>query len=237
MAYPWLRWPTNCAQLIPPTNPAALKTQQIPVKGISQPNTPTEKIQKHEATNASLKNAPDCKIQQGEAMDSALVAIKNLETRRAQRLRRNKRRREAKREKKQMEIQNQIREMFSNAGDNNKQELDDAKKRRLQKLAKKQLRKQKISKRRAAKQLQRQQMEVESKINEKVSETRADMQKLVEAEKQKVERFFSLARKYYGMWKTLNDQLKSASKSGKEEPTSHVRIFFLFVSLRLLRGE
>ena len=162
----------------------------------------------------------DESVSQPNATNSALKAKQEPAKRSAEsRKRRNARRKEAQREKKKMAFQtqmlNKMRELLSKVGAN-MQELDDAK---LQQLAK-QFRKN-------IQQHQTEQMAVENNISENVSETRAEIQELLEAEKQKSERFFSLARKYYGMWKTLDDQLKSALKPGKEEPTSHVRILIL----------
>lgn len=192
MAYSWLRWPT----LLTPSTP--LITQQIPGKAASQ----------------LIANAPATKIQSEDAATTAVL----FETRREQRKRRNARRREARREKRDKAIENKVHEMTSKA-EATMEELDDARKR---KLAKRVIRKQNITSRRAAK-LQRQQMEVESKINEKVSKTQADMQELVEAEKKKADRYLSLARKYYRMWKLLNEQQNSASKSPGEDSTCNVR--------------
>lgn len=52
-------------------------------------------------------------------------------------------------------------------------------------------------------------------MDKQIGEVQANMRKLIEAEKQKSERFLSLARKYYGMWKRLTEkwQHKSARKS------------------------
>ena len=163
---------------------------------------------------ASQPSVPTITTQKEEVVIPAVCS----ETRRQQRKRRNARKREARREKKQKKIEDKINEMASKA-EPTMQELDDAAK---QKLAKRVIRKQKITSRRAAKQ-QRQMMEVENKIKQEVTKTQADMQELVEAEKKKAERYLSLARKYYGMWKLLNEQQNSASKSQGEDYNCKVR--------------
>jgi len=132
-------------------------------------------------------------------------------TRSERRKRRKARKREARREKRQKAIEEKVHEMASKA-EPTIQELDDARK---QKLAKRVIRKQKITSRRAAKQ-QKQLVEIENKINAEVTKTQTDMQELVEAEKKKAERYLSLARKYYGMWKRLNEQQYSTTKSQGE---------------------
>jgi len=52
---------------------------------------------------------------------------------------------------------------------------------------------------------------------EHIDKVQVDMRELIDAEKQKSERFLSLARKYYRMWKTLNEkcQEKGVWKSPK----------------------
>ena len=54
-----------------------------------------------------------------------------------------------------------------------------------------------------------------SQMDKQIGEVQVKMRKLIEVEKQKSERFLSLARKYYGMWKRLTEkcQHKSAWKS------------------------
>lgn len=58
-------------------------------------------------------------------------------------------------------------------------------------------------------------------MQQHIDKVQVDMRELIEAEKQKSERFLSLARKYYGMWKTLND--KCQEKSVWNVPRSQVQ--------------
>lgn len=176
-----------------------LMTIQTAGRTTSQPSVPTITTQKEEVVTPAVCS----------------------ETRREQRKRRNARKRIARREKKNKAIEEKIHEMASKA-EPTMQELDDAAK---QKLAKRAIRKQKITSRRAAKQ-QREMMAVENKINQEVIKTQANMQELVEAEKKRAERYLSLARKYYGMWKLLNEQQNSASKSREEDYKCNVRNLF-----------
>lgn len=48
-------------------------------------------------------------------------------------------------------------------------------------------------------------------MDKQIGEIQVEMQKLIEAEKQKSERFLSIARKYYGMWKRLNEKFQQES--------------------------
>ena len=69
-------------------------------------------------------------------------------------------------------------------------------------------------------------------MEDEIGKVQGQMRELVEAERQRSERFLSLARKYYGMWKTLNEkcQQKSAWKSQSsqaKDSNSNVR-FQLF---------
>lgn len=59
--------------------------------------------------------------------------------------------------------------------------------------------------------------EVEKQITAMISVVQADMQNLIEAEKRKSEQYRSLARKYYTMWKALNDQTRRLQSMSKEE--------------------
>lgn len=58
-------------------------------------------------------------------------------------------------------------------------------------------------------------------MQQRIDKVQADMRELIEAEKQKSEKFLSLARKYYGMWKTLNG--KCQEKSVWKSPRSQVK--------------
>ena len=58
-------------------------------------------------------------------------------------------------------------------------------------------------------------------MQQQIDKVQVDMREDIEAEKQKSERFLSLARKYYGMWKTLNE--KSQEKSVWKSPRSQVQ--------------
>ena len=179
-----------------------LITIQTPVRTARQPHFPTKTIQKEEA----------------------VVPAVTSETKREQRKRRKARKRVARREKKKKAIEDKVHEMASKA-EPTMQELDYARK---QKLATGVIGEQNITSRRAAKQ-QRQLMAVENKFNEEVTKKQADMQELVETEKKKAERYLSLARKYYGMWKLLNEQQKSTLKSRVEDYKCNVRnLCFLY---------
>lgn len=254
MAYTWLRWPAFVNP--PPTNPIASKTEQAPAENFTQPNAPPENIQAQESTEVALQNAPDSKNEQADsedpipnalaviiqaeepAMDTDLQNAPDSNSKREQtetkdsavnsvklkengkslgQKRRRKRRREVQREKKKMAIKNQVLEMLSKVR-GNVDRLNNTEKQKL------------VSFSRSAAKAQKEQMQLKKKVSEKVPETQANLQELVEAEKQRSENFLSIARKYYDMWKTLNDQLKSTSKSRKEDSTSHVRIslFFLY---------
>lgn len=171
---------------------------------------------------ASQPNAPARMIQQEEAVVSAMYLAKRKE----QRKRRKARKKQARRDKKQEAIEDKAREMAVKA-EPTMQELDDVRKQKLEKGV---IMNQNMTSRRAAKQ-QRGQMEVENKVNEVVSKTKADMQELVEAEKNKAERYLSLARKYHRMWKILNEQQKRAWKSQGEDSKYNVRSKIFMFSL------
>ena len=59
--------------------------------------------------------------------------------------------------------------------------------------------------------------EVEKQIATMISVVQADIQNLIEAEKRKSEQYLSLARKYYTMWKALNDETRRVQSISKEE--------------------
>lgn len=143
------------------------------------------------------------------------VQAEMMETSSEQRKRRKARKREVRVEKKRMENQTSEKAPQAQA---NLQSVDEA---RQQKIEKRQLRKIRITMRQEAK-AEKRRMEAEKQVNEKFSQAQANMQERFEAEKQTSERYLSLARKYYGMWKTLNEQCqeKSASKS----QSSHVEL-------------
>lgn len=58
-------------------------------------------------------------------------------------------------------------------------------------------------------------------MQQRIDKVQVDMRELIEAEKQKSEKFLSLARKYYRMWKTLNG--KCQEKSVWKSPRSQVQ--------------
>lgn len=64
-------------------------------------------------------------------------------------------------------------------------------------------------------QLMEKRAEVEKQIAAMISTVQADIQVVVEAEKRKSEQYLSLARKYYTMWKALNDE-RSASMNKQQ---------------------
>lgn len=75
-------------------------------------------------------------------------------------------------------------------------------------------------------------MKIESRVNEQVVGVKANMQELIDAEKEKSGRYLSLARKYYCMWKTLNEQQKRAYNSQRSlgnEYSSNVRFRLLVI--------
>lgn len=208
------------------TNLIASKTEQVPVeKSFTQPNAPAEKIQAQELMDADVKNAPDSnsKIEQTETKDSAVNSVKQKEKRNSEgQKRRRKRRKEAQREKKKMAVKNQMLEMLSKVGGNVDQ-LNNLEKQKFVSFSRRAAK--------AAAKTQREQVQLENTVSAKVSDTQANLQELVEAEKQRAEKFLSIARKYHDMWKTLNDQLKSTSKSQKEDSTCHVRSSLFFFSI------
>ena len=71
-------------------------------------------------------------------------------------------------------------------------------------------------------------------IQERADKVQVDMRELIEAEKQKSEKFLSLARKYYGMWKTLNG--KCQEMGAWKSPRSQVQYFTSNVSFSVSRS-
>ena len=69
-------------------------------------------------------------------------------------------------------------------------------------------------------QLAEKRAEVEKQIAAVISLVQADIQNLVEAEKRKSVQYLSLARKYYSMWKTLNDERSRQKRTSKMKETS-----------------
>ena len=69
-------------------------------------------------------------------------------------------------------------------------------------------------------QLAEKRAEVEKQIADVISLVQADIQNLVEAEKRKSVQYLSLARKYYSMWKTLNDERSRQKRTSKMKQTS-----------------
>lgn len=69
-------------------------------------------------------------------------------------------------------------------------------------------------------QLAEKRAEVEKQIAAVISLVQADIQNLVEAEKRKSVQYLSLARKYYSMWKTLNDERSRQKCTSKMKQTS-----------------
>ena len=77
-------------------------------------------------------------------------------------------------------------------------------------------------------------------MEEQINKVQVDMRELIDAEKERSQRFLSLARKYYGMWKTLNEkcQGKSVWKSPRSQmqySTSNVSSCFAFIKTRTNR--
>lgn len=101
---------------------------------------------------------------------------------------------------------------------------------KLKNIKRKERRKRRVARKREAR-LAKVLMDVENQIDK----VQVEMRELIEAEKQKSERFLSLARKYYGMWKTLNEKCQEknvwkSQRSQVQDSTSNVRfhIGFLF---------
>lgn len=57
--------------------------------------------------------------------------------------------------------------------------------------------------------------EVENQVCVMLASVQSDLNSLVEAEKRKSEQYLSLARKYYTMWKTLNDERACQQREAK----------------------
>ena len=68
--------------------------------------------------------------------------------------------------------------------------------------------------------------EAENQIADMISSVQAEMKNLVEAEKRKSEEYRSLARKYYTMWKTSNDeriqQQRASTKTRSPGEKDHI---------------
>ena len=60
--------------------------------------------------------------------------------------------------------------------------------------------------------------EAENQIAAMISSVQAEMKNLVEAEKRKSEEYRSLARKYYTMWKTSNDERIQRQRASTRSP-------------------
>lgn len=74
---------------------------------------------------------------------------------------------------------------------------------------------------------------IEEQVSERVSQMEANLLETVESERKNSGKYLSLARKYYGMWKSVNEQLQlcqqksaSNSKEGKDSTSSQVRFHF-----------
>ena len=79
-------------------------------------------------------------------------------------------------------------------------------------------------------------------MEEQINKVQVDMRELIDAEKERSQRFLSLARKYYGMWKTLSEkcQGKSVWKSPRSQmqySTSNVSSCFALIKTRTNPGR
>ena len=69
-------------------------------------------------------------------------------------------------------------------------------------------------------QLAEKRAEMEKQIAAVISLVQTDIQNLVETEKRKSEQYLSLARKYYSMWKILNDERSRQKSTSMKKQTS-----------------
>lgn len=104
-----------------------------------------------------------------------------------------------------------------------------------QKIKLRKLRRKEQKKRRLARMREAKRAKSLEEMENKILKVQCEMRELVEQEKQKSERFLSLARKYYGMWKTLNEECRQQSvwkshslqaKDAKSEVRFHDREYY-----------
>lgn len=69
--------------------------------------------------------------------------------------------------------------------------------------------------------------EVENQVCAMLASVQSDLNSLVEAEKRKSEQYLSLARKYYTMWKTLNDERAWKQHEAKARSVSFFSVLHL----------
>lgn len=108
---------------------------------------------------------------------------------------------------------------------------EEKQKAKLKSLRRKEQKKRRIARKREAKRA-KSLMEMENKI----LKVQCTMRELVEEERQKSEKFLSLARKYYGMWKTLHEECRQKSlwnsqSSQAKDSNSKVRFYDFFFRL------
>jgi len=66
-------------------------------------------------------------------------------------------------------------------------------------------------KRRIARKREAKMAKLRMAMEEKIDKMQVDTRELIQEEKERSKRFLSLARKYYGMWKTLNEKCRENS--------------------------
>lgn len=100
-------------------------------------------------------------------------------------------------------------------------EMIDAEMRRrqmkLNRRAQRKRRKARIKAKAKEEQMAKKRAEVENQVCAMLASVHSDLNSLVEAEKRKSEQYLSLARKYYTMWKTLNDERACYQREAKAQ--------------------
>ena len=98
-------------------------------------------------------------------------------------------------------------------------EMIDAEMRRrqmkLNRRAQRKRRKARMKAKRKEEEMAKKRAEVENQVCVMLASVQSDLNSLVEAEKRKSEQYLSLARKYYTMWKTLNDERACRQREAK----------------------
>ncbi|XP_073254976.1 uncharacterized protein [Porites lutea] len=98
-------------------------------------------------------------------------------------------------------------------------EMIDAEMRRrqmkLNRRAQRKRRKARMKAKRKEEEMAKKRAEVENQVCVMLASVQSDLNSLVEAEKRKSEQYLSLARKYYTMWKTLNDERACQQREAK----------------------
>lgn len=123
-------------------------------------------------------------------------------------------------------------------------EMIDAEMRRrqlkLNRRAQRKRRKARMKAKRKEEEMAKKRAEVENQVCAMLASVQSDLNSLVEAEKRKSEQYLSLARKYYTMWKTLNDerawqQHEAKARSAEERDKLKCVSFFSVLHLCYLK--